>query len=155
MNRKILLITERPPMVAGFLQLLDLAGLGNEFAIINPGDLSAAVTNDCLLVIDVEPGLDWDELAGARRNHPGAIFVLWCSRVTPHLAMAAIDAGVHGLLSTRLPVPEAAQALMQICGGDRYFRFEPDLDRRPAASRSYETRPFDASWMFPSATSQP
>jgi DNA-binding NarL/FixJ family response regulator len=157
MKRKIFLVTERPPLVAGFLQLLDGAALGNEFAIVSPTELLQAfhVPESCLMVIDIEPGLEWEDLIEARRSHPDALFVLWCSRVTPELALAAVEAGVNGLLSTKLPLEEASQALVRICQGERYFRFEPDLQRRPAASsRSYETAPFDASWMFTAPGSQ-
>jgi DNA-binding NarL/FixJ family response regulator len=157
MNRKILLVTERPPLIAGFFQLLHGAGLGNEFAIVSPRELPLALTaqDACLVVIDTEPSLDWEGLIELRRSHTDSLFVLWCSRVTPQLAMSAVDAGVNGLLSTNLPFEEASQALVQICQGERYFRFEPDMERRPvAASRSYRRVPFDASWMFTAANPQ-
>jgi len=155
MNRKILLVTERPPLVAGFYHLLDGAGLGNEFAIVSATELSLALTalDACLVVIDAGPSLDWEELTELRRSHAGSLFVLWCSRVTPGLALAAVDAGVNGLLSTKLPMEEASQALVQICQGERTFRFEPDVaSRHAASSRPYGRAPFDASWMFSATT---
>jgi DNA-binding NarL/FixJ family response regulator len=154
MNRKILLVTERPPLIAGFFQLLHRAGLGNEFAIVSPTELALALTSQdtCLVVIDTEPWLDWEELIELRRSHADSLFVLWCSRITPELAWSAVDAGVNGLLSTKLPLEEASQALVQICRGERYFRFEPNLEHRSlTASRAYGRAPFDAAWMFTAA----
>ncbi|PWT98548.1 MAG: hypothetical protein C5B51_29060 [Terriglobia bacterium] len=151
LQRKILLVTDRPSLVAGFYQLLDSAGMGNQFAIASPTELLQVVPAEeaCLVMVDAEPSLEWEELMEVCRSRPSSLFVLWCSRVTPELALSAVEAGVHGLLSTGLPLHEASLALVKISQGERYFRFEPDLNRRAAgATRSFAASPFDESWMF-------
>jgi len=72
------------------------------------------------------------------------------------VALAAVSAGVHGLLSTGLPFAEASQALLQICRGERYFRFEAAMERQPGTpARSFQRAPFDASWMFTACAQEP
>ena len=60
---------------------------------------------------------------------------------------------MNGLLSTKLPVDDAAQTLLQICHGERCFRFDAEMERKPLAAARYASRtPFDASWMFTECT---
>ena len=62
---------------------------------------------------------------------------------------AAVDAGVDGLISTKLPLEDASQTLLQICHGERCFRFDAEMERQPlGAARHASRKPFDASWMF-------
>jgi hypothetical protein len=150
-DRKILLVTERPPLVAGFLQLLHSAGWESAFSIISPVELphALAIQEPCLVVIDAEPSLDWEELVALRSQKADSLFVLWASRVTPDFALAAVQSGVHGLISTKLPLEDASQTLLQICHGERCFRFDADMERQPLSGvRNVSRKPFDASWMF-------
>ena len=150
-ERKIFLVTERPPLVAGFLQLLHAAGWESAFSIVSPVELpqALAIQEPCLVVIDSEPSFDWQELVDLRRHKPDSLFVLWSSRVTPEFALAAVDAGVDGLISTKLPLEDASQTLLQICHGERCFRFDAEMERQPlGAARPGSRKPFDASWMF-------
>jgi DNA-binding NarL/FixJ family response regulator len=150
-QRKIFLVTECPPLVAGFLQLLHAAGWESAFSIVSPLELpqALAIQEPCLVVIDAEPSFDWQELVDLRRHKPDSLFVLWSSRVTPEFALAAVDAGVDGLISTKLPLEDASQTLLQICHGERCFRFDAEMERQPlGAARHASRKPFDASWMF-------
>jgi DNA-binding NarL/FixJ family response regulator len=151
LDRKIFLVTERPPLVAGFLQLLHAAGWESAFSIVSPMELpqALAIQEPCLVMIDAEPSLEWQELVELRRNKPDSLFVLWSSRVTPDFALAAVEAGVHGLISTKLPLEDASRTLVQICRGERCFRFDAEMERQPLGGDRHASRkPFDASWMF-------
>ena len=127
--KDIIFVTERPLMVVGFRELLHWAGLGAEHSIIGPAELQHSVDRNeaSLIVIDSECRQGWGELAELRKYSPKSVLVLWCSRVTPQFVQAAMEAGLHGLLSTRIPVEEAATMLRQICQGERKFRFDTDL----------------------------
>ena len=39
---------------------------------------------------------------------------------------------LDGVISTRLPVPDATDALARICNGERQFRFQDRLDAHPS-----------------------
>jgi hypothetical protein len=56
--------------VAGFLQLLHAAGWESAFSIVSPTELpqALAIQEPCLVVIDAEPSLDWEELVALRRD---------------------------------------------------------------------------------------
>jgi hypothetical protein len=150
-ERKIFLVTERPPLVAAFLQLLHAAGWESAFSIVSPLELpqALAIPEPCLVVIDAEPSFEWQEMVDLRRHKPDSLFVLWSSRVTPEFALAAVDARVDGLISTKLPLADASRTLLQICHGERCFRFDAEMERQPLGPARYASRkPFDASWMF-------
>ncbi|HLK51332.1 MAG TPA: response regulator transcription factor, partial [Bryobacteraceae bacterium] len=131
---KILLVTGRPLLSLTFRELLDSAGWDAGHIVLAPEELPASLQPDtaALLVIDSEGGPSWDTLAGLCRQSPLSRFVVWCPRVTPPSLQAAIESGVHGLLSIRLPIPEAGHALTRIWQGERQFRFDGDL--QPSAS---------------------
>jgi hypothetical protein len=67
-----------------------------------------------------------------------------------------MQSGIHGVLSTQLPVHEAAAAIVQICKGEYVFRFEAQAPRtgRPPAPKTDPPQPFvttdefDTQWMF-------
>ncbi len=71
----------------------------------------------------------------------------------------AFQCGLHGVLSSQLAVDDAAHALVQICRGERQFRFDPPETRfvsprrvEPAHDTAAAPPPdpadFDALWMF-------
>jgi DNA-binding NarL/FixJ family response regulator len=93
-----------------------------------------------LVVIDGDSPFDWTTLAELRASTPEALLVLWCSHVTPEFARMACEAGVQGLLSTQLPVEEAADSLAQICRGEQTFRFEPETASRPSSGTRFTRR---------------
>ncbi len=136
--RKTIFVTERPLMVVGFRELLHWAGLGAEHSIVAPAELAHSLQpgEAFLIVIDSEFSPGWESLARLRANRPESVFVLWCGRVTPQFVQAAMETGIHGLLSTKLPIEEASRALLQICQGERNFRFDIDFEtQRPSEPR--------------------
>jgi two-component system response regulator DesR len=58
------------------------------------------------------------------RAYPAAQFVIWAAQPTAGLLRIALECGVQGLLSTRLPIDEASSALLRICQGERILRFD-------------------------------
>lgn len=122
----VILVTKQPLLVAGFRELLHWAGLGAERAVIGPDDLARHLVahEPLLVVIDAQPNMDWKWLAHLCQSAPLSRFVLCFSQVTPQFAQAAMESGVHGVLSTKLPVPETSRALLEICHGERRFRWE-------------------------------
>jgi two-component system response regulator DesR len=64
-----------------------------------------------------------ERLAQLRRSNPGWRLVVWAVQPTADLLRISLESGVHGLLSTRLAVDEAANALRRICQGEKIFRF--------------------------------
>lgn len=139
---KILLVTERPLLALNFRELLDSAGWNGGHVVLRREELAGSLTPDtaALVVIDSEAGLAWEALSGVCRLMPRSRFVVWCGRATPRLVQAAMEAGVHGLLSIRLAYPEAARALVQIWGGERQFRFDGELQSRMPAEPSLTPR---------------
>ena len=129
---KILLVTERPLLALNFRELLDTAGWDPAHIVLRPDELPGNLEPEptALVVIDSEAGLPWETLGGLSRQLPRTRFVIWCSAVSPRLVQAVIETGVHGLLSIRLPLPDAAQALLQVWQGERQFRFDGDLQSR-------------------------
>jgi DNA-binding NarL/FixJ family response regulator len=131
---KILLVTERPLLSLNLRELLDSAGWNNGHVVLRPEELRASLVAGvaALVVVDFEGGLGWETLSDLCLKNERSRFVVWCPRVTPPLVQAAMQSGVHGLLSVRLAVPEAAQALTRVWQGERQFRFDGDL--QPSAS---------------------
>jgi len=56
-------------------------------------------------------------------GEPRLAFVVWAAHPTGELLRISLECGVHGLLSTRLPLDEAANALARISQGEKIFRF--------------------------------
>jgi two-component system, NarL family, nitrate/nitrite response regulator NarL len=131
---KILLITERPLLSLNLRQLLEGAGWSASHMVLRPDELTPAIGPDtaAVVVIDSEAGMGWETLTAACLQSPGSRFVVWCNRVTPPLVQAAMQSGVHGLLSIQLAIPEAAQVLMRVWQGERQFRFDGDMPPGPS-----------------------
>jgi two-component system response regulator DesR len=79
-----------------------------------------------LVILDSHALPGAEKLAQLCRLHPGARFVIWATQPTGDLLTMALSCGVQGLLSTRLPLEEAAHALLRIIQGERVFRFNTD-----------------------------
>lgn len=126
---KILLVTERPLLALTFQELLSATGWTPASVVLRPDDLLGSPDPDlaALVVIDSEAGLSWKAMKDLCAGTPCSRFVVWCGAVSPQLAQEAIEAGVHGLLSIRLPLAEAAHALARVWQGERQFRFEGEL----------------------------
>lgn len=130
---KILLITERPLLSLNLRQLLDSAGWSSAHMVLRPDELSAAIEADgaALVIIDSEAGISWETLTGFCVQSPASRFIVWCNSVTPPLVQAAMQSSVHGLLSVRLAIAEAAQVFVRVWQGERQFRFDGDLPPGP------------------------
>lgn len=129
---KILIVTERPLLALTFRELLDTAGWDVGYVLLGPDELDGSFGPDmaALVVIDAEAGVPWNAYRGLCDRSARSRFVVWCPQVTPQLVQAAMDAGVHGLLSVRLTASDAAQALVRVWRGERQFRFDGELQPR-------------------------
>jgi len=129
---KILLVTERPLLALTFKELLDTAGWDLGCVLLGPDELDGSLGPEmaALVVIDAEAGVPWETYRGLCDRSARSRFVVWCPQVTPQLVQAAMEAGVHGLLSVRLTVSDAAQALVRVWRGERQFRFDGELQPR-------------------------
>ena len=130
---RILLVTERPLLSLSFRELLEHAGWSDGHVVLHPEEFEARLEPDAaaLVVVDFEAGLGLDTVRRLCAQVPGSRFVVWCSRVTPPLVQAAMQAGVHGLLSAQLTAAEAGQALSRVWQGERQFRFDGDMQPGP------------------------
>ena len=137
---RILLVTDQPLLLLAFRGLLERAGLGVEHAVVNAAELADRMSESALVVIDSDAGLTWETLTAIRRDYPAARLVIWCRRVTPQLVQQALSAGVQGLLSSRLPLAEASQALARIQNGEHQFRFENEWQAAKPAKRALSPR---------------
>ena len=133
---RIVFATDRPLLVVGFREVLRRAGLDTEPWILEPTMLTASLRpqETWLVMLDGESLLPWDALDEARRRAPKSRFVICCSSIAPELVLAAIEHELDGIISTRVPVPEATDALARICNGERQFRFLDKLESQPSES---------------------
>jgi DNA-binding NarL/FixJ family response regulator len=129
---KILLVTERPLLALTFRELLDKARWDTGYVLLRPEELEGSTGAEmaALVVIDAETELPWAAYTDLLVRSPRSHVVVWCSQVTPQVVQAAMEAGVHGLLSVRLTISDAAEALVRVWKGQRQFRFEGELQAR-------------------------
>lgn len=129
---KILLVTERPLLALEFRGLIEATGWEAGHVVLRPEVVSAQLDPDTagLVVIDTDAEIPWETLQRLCNRVPRSRFVVWCAQATPQLVQAAMESGLHGLLSLRLPVPDAAEALIHIWNGERQFRFDGELQPR-------------------------
>ena len=125
--------TPRPLLIAGVREVLTAAGITAEPRVVGLEGLATALAraDQYLVCLDGEALPHRETLAHLCGSHPGSHFVLWTVRTTTDLLRTALDCGIHGLLSTRLPLEEASSAVRRICRGERILRFDPDTG--PAA----------------------
>lgn len=117
--------TPNPLLIAGVRELLAAAGLPTDPRIIAPEGLAAtlAQAGEGLVILDGQALPQSERLGQLRRSNPGWQFVVWAAQPTADLLRISLESGVHGLLSTRLPLDEAASILARICQGEKIFRF--------------------------------
>jgi DNA-binding NarL/FixJ family response regulator len=120
--------TPNPLLIAGVREVLAAAGIAADPRIVDPEGLARRLTpaDRCLVILDGDALPHRETLAHLCRSVPGSQFVVWTVQPTADLLRIALECGVHGLLSTRLPLEEASNALLRICRGERVFRFNPD-----------------------------
>jgi two-component system, NarL family, response regulator DesR len=134
--------TPNPLLIAGVREVLSAAGIPAVPRIVAPEGLgrTLAPADRCLVILDGEALPHREVLAQLCRSIPGSQFVVWAVRPTADLLRIALECGVHGLLSTRLPLEEASSALLRIWRGERIFRFNPDSGSI-ASSRPFQLSP--------------
>ena len=117
-----------PLLIAGVQEVLAAAGMPANPRIISPEGLGAALAHadGGLVILDGLALPHRETLAELCRSHPRLQFVVWVMHPTADMLRIALECGVHGLLSTRLPLEEAGDALLRICRGERILRFNPD-----------------------------
>ncbi len=122
---RVVFATEQPLLIAGLRELLRHAGLTSDLSVVMPEALNGNLGPDetCLVILEGQFQNSWETIVEARRRAVRSRFVLLGVDITPQLIHAALEAGLHGVLSTTLPLEESAQALVQICCGERQFRF--------------------------------
>jgi DNA-binding NarL/FixJ family response regulator len=127
---RIVFATERPLLVVGFREVLRRAGLEAEPWIVDPDSLASIVQPEeaWLVLLDGESLLPWESLDAARERAPKSHFVICCGAIRPELVLAAIEHRLAGIISTRIPVPDATDALVRICNGERQFRYQDSLE---------------------------
>lgn len=145
----ILFATNQPALVANLCQVLRRAGFDSEHVMLGPRGAFAALCREdaWLIFFDAKHAPAPITLAQAVRRSPQSRFVLCGDTITPQILRTAFDSCMHGVLSTDLPVHEAAQALALIWHGEPQLRFggaqtcNAPLPPQAAAE-------FDADWMF-------
>ncbi len=71
---------------------------------------------------------------------PQSRFVICGGAVTPEMVLAAVEHGLDGVISTRLPEMEATEALVRVCRGERQFRYQNDIEWRSPETASLSQR---------------
>ena len=144
-----MLATRQMSLVMRFREVLRRAGF-QPATLVLPSMLPSVLTENpgCLALIDGNSTVAWRSLAAVRSSTPGSLLVLCSRNVTPQLVQSALELGMDGVLSTRLPADEAAQALLAICDGERQFRFQPPAGHLILAPAAAAREEFDAAWMF-------
>jgi two-component system response regulator DesR len=120
--------TPNPLLIAGVQEVLAAAGMPANPRIVAPEGIveTLAQADGGLVILDGQALPHRETLAELCRTNPRSRFVVWVVRPTADLLRIALECGVHGLLSTRLPLEEASDALLRICRGERILRFDPD-----------------------------
>jgi hypothetical protein len=133
----------------GFREVLRQAGFAAEPVMLNPDTAYAHLTGKepCLVFLDAECASTPETLDDVICGAPGSRFVLAGSEITPDMLLLAVEAGVHGVLSTRLPIEEAAQRVTRIWDGERQYRFD-SAPAAPSVTPLAAGADFDADWMF-------
>lgn len=146
---RIIFATDQPLLVMGYRDVLHAAGFRAEPAMLQPKAAAEWLLREgpCLVLLDSGYEVTPLSLAKAVHKSPLSRMILVGAEIKPEGLMFAVQAGLHGVLSTRLPVEEAAQAIRQIWQGERLFRF--DCQGHRASTEPVGTiEDFDAAWMF-------
>ena len=120
--------TPNPLLIAGVRAVLAAAGLPADPRIVSPESLPRMLAPGagCLVILDGQALPHRETLARLCQAHPQSQFVVWAMYPTADLLRTALECGVQGLLSTRLPLDEASGALLRIWRGERILRFDSD-----------------------------
>ena len=122
----VIYATARPLLATRVRQILSFAELTFEPVMVRPERLSLTVAGkpNFLVLIDGDAKIHWKQIETSLQLSPQSIFVLCSYAISPDLVHAAINSGLHGLISTRAVLAEAGHALVQICKGERRMCFD-------------------------------
>lgn len=120
--------TRQPLLITGIREVLLGAGIAIDPRMVDPDQLERVLepAEYYLCILDAKSVPGRDVLTRLCQSSPGSCFVLWTAYATADLLQTALECGIHGLLSSRLPLEDAARALVRICRGERLFRFDAD-----------------------------
>lgn len=160
-SRRVVFSTRSSLFPNLFLEVLGRAGFKGDPVIVRPERLLDAVMGNpgCLVIIDGGSAPCWSRLVEIRQAAPDSPLVLCSRKITPDFLMAAFESGIQGVLSARLSVEDAVDALVRICNGEQQIRFDPpgtrvrytrlaEMGRHPAPAKAATPDGFDALWMF-------
>lgn len=119
--------TPNPLLIAGVRAVLSAAGILTDPRVVAPEGLGEILSDAAggLVILDGQALPQRELLAQLCATHRQSYFVVWATQPTADLLRIALECGVHGVLSTRLPLEEASNALLRICRGERILRFDP------------------------------
>jgi DNA-binding NarL/FixJ family response regulator len=148
--QQIVMVTSLPLRMVRLQRVLRAAGFEARPQVMAPQQWCASpeAQSGCLVFIDVRSAPAWYVIQSAKLQAEHGRFVLCSSSVTPHQVRSAMEAGMDGVLSLKLPVEDAARALLQICRGERQFRFEQTSVKPAILVAAASTPDFDTLWMF-------
>jgi DNA-binding NarL/FixJ family response regulator len=146
---RIIFATDQPLLVIGYRDVLFTAGFCAEPAMLQPKAAAAWLRREdpCLVLLDSRYEVTPASLVQAVHESPLSRMILVGAEIKPEAMIFAVQAGLHGVLSTRLPVEEAASTIKRIWQGERLFRFdcaEPRANAAPIGG----IEDFDEAWMF-------
>ncbi len=146
---RIIFATDQPLLVMGYRDVLLAAGFRAEPAMLQPKAAAELLRREdpCLVLLDSEYEVTPVSLAKAVHKSPRSRMILIGAEIQPEALLFAVQSGLHGVLSTRLPVDEAARAVKQIWQGERLFRFDSP-EHRASTAPVGTIDDFDAVWMF-------
>jgi DNA-binding NarL/FixJ family response regulator len=127
--------TPNPLLIAGVQEVLSAAGMPANPCVITPNHLAYTLAHaePGLVILDGHALPHRETLAELCLSHPHSQFVVWAVQPTADLLRIALECGVHGLLSTRLPLDEASDAMLRISRGERILRFDPGAGSLPVS----------------------
>jgi DNA-binding NarL/FixJ family response regulator len=143
---RIVFVTEQPLRIAALRELLFHAGLTAEESVLLPGALASNLKSDesSLVILDGEFQQPWETIVLARLRAVNARFVWLPMEITPRVIHAALEAGLHGVLSNNLPFDETIQALQRIWQGECQFRY--GHESAPKARTGLKPPPAISAW---------
>ncbi len=137
LTTKAAILTEMPVLAAGLASMLRMEGFEVSIYAGDPVDLLTCLPPGApsLVILhgDAEASVKTAELISSAS--PDCILALWIEKITPQLAVQALEAGVRAVLSTKLSPESTLAALIQICGSDEcQIRITADTLCRQSAS---------------------
>ena len=157
---RILFATDQPLQLATIRKAIRLTDLNADPIALRPRAAFATLRahDACLFFVDAKRAPSASLLTQAVNGAPKTRFILSGTAITPEMLRMAFETGIHGVLSTSLPLEETADAISRIWNGERQFRFDcgptrtiapiPPPIALPAPLTIPAASDFDSAWMF-------